>query len=67
MKVIQYYTLTLNFVNKKHRQFKNLSIYKAKKIIMTQKLSKKILHILGNGTSGVQVADIEQVVVKKII
>ena len=66
MKVIQNYTLTLNFVKKKnHRHFKYIVIYKAKKIMMTKK-SKKNLHILEDGTSGVQVGDIEQVTVSNL-
>jgi hypothetical protein len=63
VKVIQNYTLTLNFVKKKnHRHFKNILIYKANQIKMTKKNSKKILDIFEDGASGVQVGDIEQVI-----
>jgi hypothetical protein len=54
MKAIQNYTLTLNFCEEKtHRQFKNILIYKAKKIV----------HILEDGASAVQIGDIEQMTV----
>jgi hypothetical protein len=63
VKVIQNYTLSLNFVKKKnHRHCKNISIYKAKQFMMTKK-SKKCPHILEDNASGVQVGDIEQVIV----
>ena len=47
---------------KYHRHFKNILIYKAKKI-RWQKDFKKNLHILEDGANGVQVGDIEQVIV----
>ena len=49
---------------KNHKHFKNLNllIYKAKQITMT-KNSMESPHILEDGTSGVQVGDIEQVIV----
>jgi hypothetical protein len=54
MKAIQNYTLTLNFVKKKLTDIlKNILIYKAKKIV----------HILEDGASGVQIGDIEQVTI----
>jgi hypothetical protein len=37
-------------------------IYKAKQFMVTKKNSKKILHILEDGASGVQVGDIKQVI-----
>jgi hypothetical protein len=48
---------------KNHRHFKNIPIYKAKPIMMTKKNSKKIMRIFEGGASGVQVGDIEQVIV----
>jgi hypothetical protein len=52
---------------KNHRHFKNILIYKDKKIMMTTKIknkkSKESLHILQDGASVVQVGDIEQVIV----
>jgi hypothetical protein len=44
-----------------HKHFINMLLYKAKQIMMTRKHYKKSLHILEDGTSGVQVGDIEQV------
>jgi hypothetical protein len=47
---------------KKHRHLKKtILIYKAKQMTMTKKDSKESLHILEDGSSGVQVGDIEQV------
>ena len=64
MKVIQNYTLTLDFVkkkiidiSKKHTDLQSQANYDDKKD------SKKSLHILEDGASGVQVDDIEQVIV----
>ena len=48
---------------KNHWHFKNILIYKAQQIMMTKKISQKSLHILEDGASGVQVGDIEQVIV----
>ena len=64
MKVIQNYTLTLNLSKKKI--IKNILLYKAKQIMMTSKIYKKSLHILEDGTSGVQVVTIEQVIVQNL-
>ena len=50
---------------KNHRHFKTIMIYKAKQFMMG-KNSKKSLHILEDGTSGVQVGDIEQVIVENL-
>ena len=47
---------------KNHRQLKNILIYKDKHFVMTKK-SNKSLHILEDGASGVQVGDIEQLIV----
>jgi hypothetical protein len=48
---------------KNHRHFKNILIYKPKQFMMATKISKKNLHILGDTGSGVEVGDIEQVIV----
>ena len=63
MKLIQNYTiLTFNFLKKKnHKHFKNNTDLQSK--LWWQKNSKKSVHILEDGTSGVQVGDIEQVIV----
>ena len=45
-----------------HKQFKNTLIYKAKQV-MTTKKTKKSLHILQDGTRGVEVSDIKQLIV----
>ena len=62
MKVIQKYTLTLNFLKKykswtfqKHIDLQSQADYDDKKN------SKKNLHTLEDGASGVQVGDIKQV------
>ena len=49
--------------DKNHQHVKIILVYKAKQITMTKNNSKKSLHILEDNTSGVQVGDIEQVVV----
>ena len=63
VKVIQKYTLTLNFVKKRI-----IDIYKDTALhnppnCDDQKNYKKKLHILKDGTSGVQVGDIKQMTV----
>ena len=64
MKVIQNFTLTFNFVKKKIINILETTLmYKAKQTMMTKRSSKKSLHILEDGTSGVQVGDFEQVIV----
>ena len=62
MKVIQNYTLTLNFVKDEIIDIqKNILICKAKQFMMKKENnSKKSLHILEDG---VQVGDIRQVIV----
>ena len=39
---------------------KTILIHKAKQFMMTKRISKKSLHILDDGASGVQVGDIKQ-------
>ena len=51
------------FCEENHRHFINILLYKVKQIMMTRKKYKKSLYILEDGTSGVQVGDIEQVTV----
>jgi hypothetical protein len=51
---------------KNHIHFKNTPIYKAKQTMTTTKNSKKNLHILEDGTSGVQVGDTEQMIVSNL-
>ena len=46
-----------------HILFKNLPIYKAKQLMTIKWKLKKRLHILDDGASGVQVGDIQQVMV----
>ena len=62
MEVIQNYTLTLNFVKKKLKTLKQ-PIGLQSQANCDDKKSKKILHVLENNTSGVQVGDIEQMIV----
>ena len=45
------------------KQFKNTMIHKAKKYMLTESSKNKSLHILEHSASGVQVGDIEQVIV----
>ena len=67
MKVIQNYTLTLNFVKKTIIDIlKTYWSTKPHKPWWQKKNSKNNLHILEDNTSGVQVGDIEQVVVKNL-
>jgi hypothetical protein len=64
MKVIQNYELTLGFVKKKIiGMLKNILLYKAKQTMLTRQNYKKSLCILEDGTSSVQVGDIEQVTI----
>ena len=51
------------FEEKNQEHLKKYSYYKAKQFVMT-KISKKSLHILEGSASGVQVGDIEQVIVQ---
>ena len=46
-----------------HRHLKNILIYKANETTMTKNSSKKTVHFLEDNASGVQVGDIEQVIV----
>ena len=50
----------------KKKIIKNILLYKAKQIMMRSKIYKKSLHILEDGTSGVQVVTIEQVIVQNL-
>jgi hypothetical protein len=55
--------INFDFCEKKvHRHFKNILIYKAEQFIMTKNNFKKSLHILEDNASGLQVDDIEQVI-----
>ena len=45
-----------------HRHFKNMMVYKTKQIMVTKKIQEN-LNILEDDASGVQVGDVEQVVV----
>ena len=60
--MIQHYKLTLDFVKKNLLTFKKYTDLEAKQV-MVKIFSKKILHILEDGASDVQVRDIEQVAV----
>ena len=60
MKIIQDYTLTLNFVKKKIVAFKKLLDLQSQAIYADKNNSKKSLHTLVDDASGVQVGDIEQ-------
>jgi hypothetical protein len=60
VKVIQNYTLTFNFVKKNPQTFKKHIELQSQAINVDKNNTKKSLHILGNGASGVQVGVIEQ-------
>ena len=63
MKVIQNFATTFEFCEgKNHRHLEKKMIYKAKQFMMTKEFQKS-LHILEDGARGVQVGDIEQVIV----
>ena len=58
--------LCINFEfceEKNHRHFKIILIYKAKQFMMTKTNPVKVYIYLEDGASGVQVGDIEQVIV----
>ena len=62
VKVIQNYTLPLNFVKKKHRHID----LQCQAIYDDKKNPEKSLHIWEDVARGVQVGDIEQVIVQKL-
>ena len=63
MKVIQNYTLTLNFVKKKKQTYSKHTNLQSQENYDDNFFSKKNLHILKDGTSGVQLGVIEQVTI----
>ena len=63
MKVIQNYTLTFEFLKKNFMDIKKQIDLQSLEIYDDKNNSKKSLHILEDGVSGVQVGDIEQVTI----
>ena len=63
MKEIQNYTLTLSFVRKNHGHIKKHIDLKSQAIYDDKNNFKKILHVLEDGASGVQIGDIEETIV----
>ena len=63
MKVIQFYVLTLNFVKKEIMDSLKTYWSTSQANFDDKKNSKKNLHILEDSASGVQVGDIEEVIV----
>ena len=61
--MIQNNVLTLNFVKKDHKRFKNILIYKVKQLMLAKNL-KTGSHVLEDGASGCASGDIKQVIVK---
>ena len=61
--MIQNYILTLNFVKKKIIDILKTNWSTTPSKLWWPKNSKKSLHILEDGTNGVQVDDIQQVIV----